>query len=84
MLLVLKHYILLQYLASGVVPLELPTPCMNLRTLYLEIDFNDLKQISVVLCLLKSSPNIQKLALSVSTHLALFDLFYFMHTVFTY
>ncbi|XP_050887420.1 F-box/FBD/LRR-repeat protein At1g13570 [Lathyrus oleraceus] len=61
--LICTHF--LKYLASGVVPLELPTPCMNLRTLYLEIDFNDLKQISVVLCLLKSSPNIRKLALSV-------------------
>ncbi|CAI8601767.1 unnamed protein product [Vicia faba] len=50
----------LKYLAAGVVPVKLPTPYMNLTYLGLLINFIDSKEISVVLCLLKSSPNIRE------------------------
>ncbi|WJX09722.1 hypothetical protein P8452_00526 [Trifolium repens] len=56
----IRHFFL-KYLATGVVPLNLPTPCINLRSLCLRINFNDWKEISAALCLLKSSPNLQKL-----------------------
>ncbi|AES59065.1 F-box/RNI/FBD-like domain protein [Medicago truncatula] len=51
----------LKYLAAGIVPAKLPTLFVNLRSICLWINFNDLKQISVVLCLLKSSPNLRDL-----------------------
>ncbi|GAU17674.1 hypothetical protein TSUD_07360 [Trifolium subterraneum] len=50
----------MKYLAAGDVPVELPTPCINITSACFGINFNDLKQISVFLCLLKSSPNLQK------------------------
>ncbi|XP_013465838.2 F-box/FBD/LRR-repeat protein At1g13570 [Medicago truncatula] len=55
------HHYFLEYLAAGVVPIKLPTPCINLRHLSLCIDFDDLKKILAALCLLKSSPNLRKL-----------------------
>jgi len=57
----------LQYLAAGIVPAKLPTLCANLRSICLWINFNDLKQISAVLCLLKSSPNLRNLRMTVSS-----------------
>ncbi|RHN77036.1 putative leucine-rich repeat domain, L domain-containing protein [Medicago truncatula] len=57
----------LKYLAAGIVPAKLPTLFVNLRSICLWINFNDLKQISVVLCLLKSSPNLRDLRVIVST-----------------
>jgi hypothetical protein len=64
-----------QYLAAGVLPVELPTPCICLGDLSFCINFNNLKEISAALCLLRSSPNLQKLEISVSTYyLVLFDL----------
>lgn len=65
--------VLLQYLAAGVVPIKLPTPCINLRHLSLCIDFDDLKKILAALCLLKSSPNLRKLEIIVSTRLVWLD-----------
>ncbi|CAL5206276.1 unnamed protein product [Lathyrus oleraceus] len=53
----------IKYLAAGVVPVKLPTPCINLSYLNLGIRFNNLKEISALLCLLGSSPNLQKLEL---------------------
>ncbi|XP_058724924.1 F-box/FBD/LRR-repeat protein At1g13570-like [Vicia villosa] len=50
-------------LAAGVVPVKLPTPCINLSYLNLHVRFNNLMEISVLLCLLRSSPNLQKLEL---------------------
>jgi hypothetical protein len=64
-----KAIVLFQYLAEGVVPVELPTPCNYLDDLFLCMNFNDLKEISAALCLLRSSPNLRKLEISVSTHL---------------
>ncbi|AES59149.2 F-box/FBD-like domain protein, partial [Medicago truncatula] len=55
----------LKYLATGIVPEKLPTLCVNLRSICLWINFNDLKQVSVVLCLLKSSPNLRDLRMIV-------------------
>jgi hypothetical protein len=64
-----------QYLAAGVLPVELPTPCICLGDLSFCINFNNLKEISTALCLLRSSPNLQKLEIFVSTYyLVLFDL----------
>ncbi|CAI8583586.1 unnamed protein product [Vicia faba] len=51
----------LKYLAAGVLPVKLPTPCIGLTYLSLSINFDDLKEISAALCLLKSSPNLKKL-----------------------
>ncbi|KAK2452704.1 F-box/FBD/LRR-repeat protein [Trifolium repens] len=51
----------LKYLAAGVLPVKLPTPCIDLSNLSLRINFYDLNQISAALCLLRSSPNLRKL-----------------------
>ncbi|XP_028757694.1 F-box/FBD/LRR-repeat protein At1g13570 isoform X1 [Neltuma alba] len=51
----------LKYLAVGVVPLKLPRPCVDLTYLSIRINFNDSKEISAALCLLRSSPNLQEL-----------------------
>lgn len=51
----------LKYLAVGVVPIKLPRPCIDLSYLSIRINFNDLKEISASLCLLRSSPNLQEL-----------------------
>jgi len=61
-------FALLQYLAAGVLPLKLPTPCVDVRFLSLSIHFDNLEEISAALCLLKSSPNLRKLEIDVSTH----------------
>ncbi|XP_058735914.1 F-box/FBD/LRR-repeat protein At1g13570-like [Vicia villosa] len=53
----------LKYLAAGVVPVKLPTPCINLLALSLFINFDDLKEISAALCLLRSSPTLKSLTL---------------------
>ncbi|KAI5393652.1 hypothetical protein KIW84_060686 [Lathyrus oleraceus] len=54
----------LKYLAAGLLPIKLPTPCIGLSYLSLSINFDDLKEISAALCLLRSSPNLQKLKIS--------------------
>ncbi|XP_058724941.1 F-box/FBD/LRR-repeat protein At1g13570-like [Vicia villosa] len=54
----------LKYLAAGLLPRKLPTPCIGLTYLSLSINFDDLKEISAALCLLKSSPNLKKLEIS--------------------
>jgi len=61
--------VLLQYLAAGVLPLKLPTPCINLSFLSLTINFDNMEEISAALCVFRSSPNLQKLKISVSTRL---------------
>ncbi|XP_058728654.1 F-box/FBD/LRR-repeat protein At1g13570-like [Vicia villosa] len=53
----------LKYLAAGVVPVKLPTPCINLQGLSLFINFDDLKEISAALCLLRSSPTLKSLTI---------------------
>ncbi|XP_045823517.1 F-box/FBD/LRR-repeat protein At1g13570-like isoform X2 [Trifolium pratense] len=56
----LIHSYFIKYLFADVVPVKLPTPCINLTTLQISINFNNLKEISAVLCLLNSSPNLQR------------------------
>ncbi|XP_015972638.1 F-box/FBD/LRR-repeat protein At1g13570 [Arachis duranensis] len=51
----------LKYLAIGAVPLKLPRPCIDLSYLSIRMNFNDSKEISTALCLLRSSPNLQEL-----------------------
>ncbi|CAI8605990.1 unnamed protein product [Vicia faba] len=53
----------LKYLAAGVVPVKLPTSCINLTYLMLHIRYHNLKEISAVLCLVRSSPNLRKIEL---------------------
>ncbi|RHN77020.1 putative F-box domain, leucine-rich repeat domain, L domain-containing protein [Medicago truncatula] len=54
----------LKYLDAGDVPVKLPTPCINLSSLFICIRFNDLKQILAALCLLRSSPNLRRLEIA--------------------
>ncbi|PNX97531.1 F-box/FBD/LRR-repeat protein [Trifolium pratense] len=49
---------------QNVVPVKLPTPCINLRCLSICINFSDLKEILAVLCFLNSSPNLQSFTIS--------------------
>ncbi|CAI8583587.1 unnamed protein product [Vicia faba] len=58
----------LKYLAAGDLPVKLPTPCVDLSYLSLSINFDDLKEIYAALCLLRSSPNLQKLEISAKIH----------------
>ncbi|CAL5206265.1 unnamed protein product [Lathyrus oleraceus] len=58
------HNYFLKYLAAGVVPVKLPTLCTDLDCLSICINFDDLKEISAALCLLRSSPNLQTLEIS--------------------
>lgn len=51
----------LKYLAIGNVPSKLPRPCADLSYLSVRINFNDLKESSAALCLLRSCPNIDEL-----------------------
>ena len=58
----LEHFsVVHQYLAAGVVPVKLPTPCINLTYLWLSVNFNDLKEISTALCVFRSSPNLKRI-----------------------
>ncbi|AES58928.2 F-box/RNI/FBD-like domain protein [Medicago truncatula] len=66
-----------KYLAAGVVPVKLPTPCINLTYLWLSINFYDLKEISTALCVFRSSPNLKELNIFVSTHLVWLDWLFF-------
>ncbi|KAF8407763.1 hypothetical protein HHK36_006899 [Tetracentron sinense] len=56
----------LQILARGSIPERLPVTLDYLKSITLEMNFNDLDETSVVLCLLRSSPNLQELWLQVS------------------
>ncbi|XP_058115023.1 uncharacterized protein LOC131258019 isoform X2 [Magnolia sinica] len=52
---------LLQFLAAGNVPERLPTMYNHLKNLTLNINFENLDQLSVALCLCGSSPNLQEI-----------------------
>ncbi|XP_058727087.1 F-box/FBD/LRR-repeat protein At1g13570-like [Vicia villosa] len=54
----------LKYLTAGVVPVKLPTLLKRLLSLSICINFDDLKEISAALCLLRSSSNLQTLEIS--------------------
>ncbi|XP_024631145.1 F-box/FBD/LRR-repeat protein At1g13570 isoform X2 [Medicago truncatula] len=51
----------LKYLALGVVPVELPTRCIDLSYISICINFNDSKEISAAVCLFRSLPNLREL-----------------------
>lgn len=57
---------MLQYLALGNVPSELPFACLELNYLSMRINFNDIKENKAAFCLLKSSPNLSELEVLVS------------------
>ncbi|XP_058727069.1 F-box/FBD/LRR-repeat protein At1g13570-like [Vicia villosa] len=50
---------------AGVVPVNLPTPLNNLGYLYLSIKFSNKMELSASLCLLRSSPNLQRFEITV-------------------
>ncbi|XP_058724958.1 F-box/FBD/LRR-repeat protein At1g13570-like [Vicia villosa] len=55
------HGYFLKNLAAGISPGKLPTPCIDLSYLSLSVNFDNLEEILAALCLLGSSPNLQKL-----------------------
>ncbi|KAL8058938.1 hypothetical protein ABFS82_03G053600 [Erythranthe guttata] len=57
----------LKYLACGIIPGKLPTPCLDLSYLSIRINFNDMEENMAALCLLRSSPNLQELELLART-----------------
>ncbi|XP_031118905.1 F-box/FBD/LRR-repeat protein At1g13570-like [Ipomoea triloba] len=57
----------LKYLAAGMVPGKLSTPCNELSYLSLRINFNNLDECLAALCLLRSSPNLRELEIGART-----------------
>ncbi|KAK9277202.1 hypothetical protein L1049_006741 [Liquidambar formosana] len=57
----------LKFLAAGSVPDRLPTNTNHLKILNICLGVNDVDEISCALCLIRSSPNLQELEISVST-----------------
>ncbi|VVA15516.1 PREDICTED: F-box/FBD/LRR-repeat [Prunus dulcis] len=56
----------LKSLAVGALSAKLPKPCLYLKFLSIRVDFNDPVEILTVLCLLRSSPAVQELEISVN------------------
>ncbi|PKI43766.1 hypothetical protein CRG98_035872 [Punica granatum] len=54
---------LLKCWSCGDMPEKLPSPCLYLRTLRVYVDFGSEKEISIVLCLLRSCPELRGLQL---------------------
>ncbi|XP_058727086.1 F-box/FBD/LRR-repeat protein At1g13570-like [Vicia villosa] len=80
------HDYFLKYLSVGVVPTKLPTPCIELECLSLCINFDDLKEISTAICLLRSSPNLQTLYISATMeeqNVLLTPAFYYWEDIFS-
>ncbi|KAI8021859.1 F-box/FBD/LRR-repeat protein [Camellia lanceoleosa] len=62
----LLEYHTIQYMSAGGVPKRLPTTLNNLKTLkLLSICFEEVNEISVILCLIRSSPNLEKITIVV-------------------
>ncbi|CAL5398229.1 unnamed protein product [Camellia sinensis] len=60
------EFLLLEYRTiRGGVPKRLPTTLNNLKTLKLFICFEEVNEISVILCLIRSSPNLEKITIMV-------------------
>ncbi|XP_062025371.1 F-box/FBD/LRR-repeat protein At1g13570-like isoform X1 [Rosa rugosa] len=55
----------LKYLAVGDLPVKRPKPCLHLKLLRINIDFNDLKEVLSTLYLLRSAPFLLKLYITV-------------------
>nr|XP_043625890.1 F-box/FBD/LRR-repeat protein At1g13570-like [Erigeron canadensis] len=51
----------IKYLSAGGMPQKLPTSLVYLKTLYLDVCFMKQDEISCALCLLRSSPNLEKI-----------------------
>jgi hypothetical protein len=60
------HSAALQYLSIGALPEKLPKPCHYLNFLSVHMSFDVSDEILTVLCLLRSSPALQELEISVS------------------
>ncbi|XP_028076647.1 F-box/FBD/LRR-repeat protein At1g13570-like [Camellia sinensis] len=61
----LLEYRTIRYMSAGGVPKRLPTTLNNLKTLKLFICFEEVNEISVILCLIRSSPNLEKITIMV-------------------
>ncbi|GMP58367.1 hypothetical protein CsSME_00022060 [Camellia sinensis var. sinensis] len=62
----LLEYHTIGYMSAGGVPKRLPTTLNNLKTLkLLSICFAEVNEISVILCLIRSSPNLEKITIVV-------------------
>ncbi|XP_028060556.1 F-box/FBD/LRR-repeat protein At1g13570-like [Camellia sinensis] len=62
----LLEYHTIRYMSAGGVPKRLPTTLNNLKTLkLLSICFAEVNEISVILCLIRSSPNLEKITIVV-------------------
>ncbi|KAJ4960850.1 hypothetical protein NE237_020760 [Protea cynaroides] len=58
----------LKFLAVDFVPKKLPNAYYRMKSLDLEICFNDVHMVSMALCLLRSAPNLQELKIDAVTH----------------
>ena len=56
----------LQFLGAGGMPQKLPTSLVNLRRLFLSMCLKEQADISSALCLMRSSPNLEKLDVRVN------------------
>ncbi|KAI8021858.1 F-box/FBD/LRR-repeat protein, partial [Camellia lanceoleosa] len=57
------------YMSAGGVPKRLPTSLNNLKTLKLFfVCFEEVNEISVILCLIRNSPNLEKITIVACTH----------------
>ncbi|GMP58370.1 hypothetical protein CsSME_00022062 [Camellia sinensis var. sinensis] len=62
----LLDYHTIRYMSAGGVPKRLPTTLNNLKTLkLLSICFEEVNEISVILCLIRSSPNLEEITIVV-------------------
>ncbi|GJW89520.1 F-box/FBD/LRR-repeat protein-like protein [Tanacetum coccineum] len=55
----------MKYLGAGGVPEKLPTSLVHLKYLYLDICLTEQDSISSIFCLLRSSPNLEKISLRI-------------------
>ncbi|KAJ4961769.1 hypothetical protein NE237_021679 [Protea cynaroides] len=58
----------LKFLAVDFVPKRLPNAYNHMKSLDLEVCFNDVHMVSMALCLLRSTPNLQELKIDAVTH----------------
>ncbi|GMP58356.1 hypothetical protein CsSME_00022053 [Camellia sinensis var. sinensis] len=62
------EYDTVRYMSAGGVPKRLPTSLNNLKTLKLFfVCFEEVNEISVILCLIRSSPNLEKITIVASS-----------------
>lgn len=61
----LLEYHTIRYMSAGGVPKRFPTTLNNLKALKLSICFEEVNEISVILCLIRSSPYLEKITIVV-------------------